>query len=94
MSPEASPRAPSYHAPLAENVEGGDLGLPPVVGPLRQRRELLDRPVEHWPLTTRREKPVKIGAKIVGHGRYVTFQLAELENLSDDGAISVTSPGI
>ncbi len=34
--------------------------------------------VEHWSLTTLREKPVKIGAKVVRHGRYVTFQLAEV----------------
>ena len=33
--------------------------------------------VEHWSLTTLREKLVKIGAKVVSHGRYVTFQLAE-----------------
>ena len=32
--------------------------------------------VEHWSLTTLREKLVKIGAKVVRHGRYVTFQLA------------------
>ena len=30
------------------------------------------------PLTKLREKLVKIGAKIVSHGRYVTFQLAEV----------------
>ena len=29
-----------------------------------------------WSLTTLREKLVKIGAKVVRHGRYVTFQLA------------------
>ena len=29
----------------------------------------------HWSLTTLREKLVKIGAKVVRHGRYVTFQL-------------------
>ena len=34
--------------------------------------------VEHWPLTTLREKLVKIGATVVRHGRYVTFQLAEV----------------
>jgi hypothetical protein len=34
--------------------------------------------VEHWSLTTIREKLVKIGAKVVAHGRYVTFQLAEV----------------
>ena len=34
--------------------------------------------VEHWSLTTLREKLVKIGAKVVRHGRYVMFQLAEV----------------
>ena len=34
--------------------------------------------VAHWSLTTLREKLVKIGARIVRHGRYVVFQLAEV----------------
>jgi len=34
--------------------------------------------VEHWSMTTLREKLIKIGAKVVRHGRYVTFQLAEV----------------
>ncbi len=38
----------------------------------------LPKEVEHWSLTTLREKLVKIGAKVVHHGRYVTFQLAEV----------------
>jgi len=38
----------------------------------------LPKEVEHWSLTTLREKLVKIGAKVVRHGRYVTFQLAEV----------------
>ena len=29
-------------------------------------------------MTTLRDKLVKIGAKVVRHGRYVTFQLAEV----------------
>ncbi len=33
--------------------------------------------VEHWSLTTLREKLIKIGAKVVRHGRYIAFQLAE-----------------
>ena len=33
---------------------------------------------EQWSLTTLREKLVKIGAKIVRHGRYVIFQMAEV----------------
>jgi hypothetical protein len=31
-----------------------------------------------WSLTSLREKLIKIGAKVVSHGRYVTFQLAEV----------------
>jgi hypothetical protein len=38
----------------------------------------LPEQVEHWSLTTLREKLVKIGARIVRHGRYVVFQLAEV----------------
>jgi hypothetical protein len=38
----------------------------------------LPREVEQWSLTTLREKLVKIGARIVRHGRYVVFQLAEV----------------
>ena len=34
--------------------------------------------VEQWSLTTLRQKLIKIGAKIVRHGRYVIFQMAEV----------------
>ena len=34
--------------------------------------------VETWSLTSLREKLIKVGAKVVSHGRYVTFQLAEV----------------
>ena len=34
--------------------------------------------VTQWSLTTLREKLVKIGARIVRHGRYLVFQLAEV----------------
>ncbi len=37
----------------------------------------LPKEVAHRSLATPREKLVKIGAKVVRHGRYVTFQLAE-----------------
>jgi hypothetical protein len=33
---------------------------------------------EPWSLTSLREKLIKIGAKVVRHGRYVTFQMAEV----------------
>ncbi len=32
----------------------------------------------HWSPASLREKLVKIGAKVVQHGRYVTFRLAEI----------------
>ena len=35
-------------------------------------------PCEDWSLTTLKEKLIKIGAKIVNHGRYVAFQMAEV----------------
>jgi hypothetical protein len=38
----------------------------------------LPRSVKQWSLTTLREKLIKIGAKVVWHSRYVTFQMAEV----------------
>jgi len=38
----------------------------------------LPKEVDHWSLTMIREKLVKIGAKVAAHGRYVTFQMAEV----------------
>jgi len=38
----------------------------------------LPEAVKQWSLTSLREKLVKIGAKVVRHGRYVIFQLAEV----------------
>ena len=42
------------------------------------RSLVLPEQVAQWSLTTLREKPVKIGARIVRHGRYLLFQLAEV----------------
>ena len=42
------------------------------------RRLALPGSVRHWSLTTLREKLIKIGAKVVRHARYVTFQMAEV----------------
>ncbi len=46
--------------------------------PSHKRKLALPKKAEHWSLTTLREKLVKIGAKVARHGRYVTFQLAEI----------------
>ena len=42
------------------------------------RRLALPRSIKQWSLTTLREKLIKIGAKVVLHARYFTFQLAEV----------------
>jgi hypothetical protein len=38
----------------------------------------LPEAIKQWSLTSLREKLVKIGAKVVRHGRYVIFQVAEV----------------
>ena len=42
------------------------------------RQLVLPKPIRGWTLTTLREKLIKIGAKVVAHARYLTFQLAEV----------------
>jgi hypothetical protein len=36
-------------------------------------------PIKGWSMTTPKEKPIKIGAKVVSHGRYVAFQMAGVD---------------
>jgi hypothetical protein len=38
----------------------------------------MPKAAEPWSLTSLGEKLIKIGAKVVSHGRYVTFQMAEV----------------
>jgi hypothetical protein len=35
-------------------------------------------PTKDWSLTTLKDKLIKIGAKVMNHGRYVVFQMAEV----------------
>lgn len=35
-------------------------------------------PIKDWSLTSLKEKLIKIGAKVMHHGRYVAFQMAEV----------------
>ncbi|HZH05613.1 MAG TPA: IS1380 family transposase [Lautropia sp.] len=42
------------------------------------RTLVLPDEIERWSLTTLREKVVKIGAKVIAHARYTTFQIAEV----------------
>ena len=36
------------------------------------------QPIKDWSLTSLKEKLIKIGAKVVSHGRYIAFQMAEV----------------
>jgi hypothetical protein len=38
----------------------------------------MPKAAQSWSLTSLREKLIKIGAKVVSHGRYVAFQLADV----------------
>ena len=35
-------------------------------------------PIKDWSLTSLKEKLIKIGAKVINHGHYVAFQMAEV----------------
>jgi hypothetical protein len=35
-------------------------------------------PIKDWSLTSLKEKLIKIGAKVVSHGRYIIFQMTEV----------------
>ena len=61
----------------------GQRGAPPAVRARLQPRQLPAHTgaaggVAQWSLTTLRERLVKIGAKVVRHGRSITFQMAEV----------------
>jgi len=45
---------------------------------LSRRSFATNATAEPWSLTSLREKLIKIGPKVVSHGRYVTFQVAEV----------------
>ena len=42
------------------------------------RRLVLPRKIKHWSLRSLLVKLIKIGAKVVRHSRYITFQMAEV----------------
>jgi DDE family transposase len=42
------------------------------------RTQAMPKTAEPWSLTSLREKLIKIGAKVVSHGRYTIFQMAEV----------------
>jgi Transposase DDE domain group 1 len=52
-------------------------------------------PIKDWSLTSLKDKLIKIGAKVVSHGRYVAFQMAEVaiarQNVTDVDNMSATA---
>ena len=42
------------------------------------RRLVPSRPMKTWTMTTLLEKQIKIGAKVVRHAKYVTFQMGKI----------------
>jgi hypothetical protein len=42
------------------------------------RRLALPLAIRHWSLTTLKEKLIKVGAKVIRHAGYLTFQMAEV----------------
>ena len=49
-----------------------------VFGRLAGYEDATPEPIKEWSLTSLKEKLIKIGAKVVSHGRYVAFQMAEV----------------
>ena len=64
---------------MSLNAVGGSSSTPwPTTSPTSCARSHCRGEVERWSLTTLREGLLKIGARIVRHGRYVVFQPAEM----------------
>ena len=42
------------------------------------RTPAMSEPIKDWSRTSLKEKLIKIGAKVVSHGRYVALQMAEV----------------
>ncbi len=64
---------------IAESIVAPTLFRPEFLHSLGQDRTLaVLTELEHWSLTTLREKLLKIGAEVVSHARCAAFQLAEV----------------
>jgi hypothetical protein len=63
-----SPRTPSAYSSM----------LSPTISATSCETLAMPKAIEQWSLTSLREKLMITGAKVVSHGRHVTFQLAEV----------------
>jgi PAS domain S-box-containing protein len=55
-----------------------EIGLNPIETEEGTRTLATPEPIKDWSLTGLKENLIKIGAKVVCHGRYVAFQMAEV----------------
>ncbi len=79
----ARPLTPPNNGPSRGNVRftprsGPSWRCPRSSGFDPKEKSAVSEEAEHWSLTTLREKLIRIGARMVRHGRYVTFQMAEV----------------
>jgi hypothetical protein len=68
------------HAPaLAESIVAPTLFRPEFLHSLDpEEKSGVPEGTKHWSTITLREKLIKIGAKVMHHSRYITFQMAEV----------------
>ena len=52
--------------------------LSPTISAISSAHWRRPKPIKDWSLTRLKEKLIKIGAKVVSHGRYIAFQMAEV----------------
>jgi hypothetical protein len=67
-----------YCANISERFEERAPIFPPIQKHNFLRTLATPEPIKDWSLTSLKEKLIKIGAKVVSHGRYVVFQMAEV----------------
>jgi hypothetical protein len=73
--PCARPKATPWHRARHGFKREPD---PRRAGDERLERPSTPEPIKDWSLTSLKDKLIKIGAKVVSHGRYVIFQMAEV----------------
>ena len=69
------PRDTVYAVPSPPTLSASSFMRSPTTSAISCARWAMPKAAEAWSLTSLRDKLIKIGAKVVSHGRYVTFQM-------------------
>ena len=75
------PRDTVYAVPSPPTLSASSFMRSPTTSAISCARWAMPKAAEAWSLTSLRDKLIKIGAKVVSHGRYVTFQMADRESM-------------